>query len=192
MRRLCGCVSLVSGLVLCLCGCTPTAVPTFPLPTLTAAIQFVVDNAADFAEPDGLSGDDVADAAALDGCWARVADASNVELPYVGAQDVQVYDVYRFDAAVGTARSELLMQNADVNVLVIRSGTFEVTEPGLATIRMTEYEQSNPFTGAIEPVTGVESSETEVHAEIDGERLILTRTTGDSPRPFTYTRFDCP
>jgi hypothetical protein len=182
-------------------GCTPS-IPNFVAATLPAALQFVSDNAAEFtfadtSPPAGAA--DVTDKTALNGCWGRVADGGDVELPYVGTQPVQVLETLHFDAAAGSLASDGLLRqtNGDLEVLVIATGTFELLADSTVRMSLTVTETNDPSTGAPVATGSTKVSESTPQVQIVGDQLVLTyqpsaTDAGATAHSVVYQRFDCP
>jgi hypothetical protein len=193
-------VCLVTATVL-VPGCVPS-VPNFVAATLPGALQFVADNAAQFtsadtAPPAGAA--NVTDKMALDGCWGRVADGGNTELPYVGVQPTQVLETLHFDAAAGSLESDGLIRqtNGALEVLVIATGTFELLADSTVRMNLTVTETNDPSTGATVATGSTQASETTPQVQIAGDQLVLTyqpsaTSAGATAHSVAYQRFDCP
>lgn len=182
-------------------GCT-ASIPDFVAAILPDALQFVSDNAAQFTFADTTppaGAVDVTDKTALDGCWGRVADGGDVELPYVGVQPVQVLETLNFDAATGSLASDGLLRqtNGDLEVLVIATGTFELLADSTVRMSLTVTQTNDASTGATVATGSTKVSESTPQVQIAGDQLVLTyqpsaTDAGATAHSVLYQRFDCP
>ncbi len=205
----CVCVA-VAGVLWTGCGETPAFVP----PIVPADLQFVLDNPG----PLTISGNaeatqsatPVQNAGDLDGCWGRAYEATLVDIPATDSSPLagqnqvtmQLFEVWRFNAAAQSVRYEILLQEGDIPVSLVQvmSGTFSVPASGSVSIDFTKFEANDGTTAELQDIAPPSDPNglpvSTVRVELSGDRLFFvdkdkTAATSDPNDIWTLQRFVC-
>ena len=194
---------IVAGFATALSGCS-TALLTIPEPALSAALNYILNNADDFVattdegeEEESTSGTPVSIADDLDGCWGLVKRDMTVDLSELadgGEYTADLLYLLHFDAATGTLRQETYFRDTyrRTYVLLISSGTFEVGADGVVTWNFDEFAGNDALTGEIVTIANAEPRNSEIYMQRHGDELLLWLADATGATPDVYYRFDCP
>ncbi|MFQ5806712.1 MAG: hypothetical protein ACE5I3_09705 [Phycisphaerae bacterium] len=184
-------------------GCFLPGLPT-SLTGLPAELQVVIDDPNSFAaSPDDplaalTPGTAVDDLSGLTGCWGWFEEA---QYSLGGSPPTVFYEVYQFDADVGTANRWVFTPTFLLipPLVAVDEGSFSVSDQGRIEIRLDHYTIIDVRTGSGREFTDLPDAVAifEKLITLSGDQLLIggpflvDEETGE-PIGRIFTRFDCP